>query len=232
MIQLNLLPDVKLKYIKAQRQRRLVTTIALVTSAVSLGLLILLLGISGLQRKHLADLSRDIAKESKQLQGKPEINKILTVQNQLQSLTALHSQKPAAYRLFGYLNQVTPEKVSISSLQVDYTTQTMTITGSADALSSVNKYVDTLKFTTFTGDNVSSATKAFSNVVLQTFSLTSGAQDGKPATYTITLAYDKAIFDNTQQVKLTVPSLTTTRVQLERPSDLFEAAPPRTGGTQ
>jgi Tfp pilus assembly protein PilN len=223
MIQLNLLPDIKLEYIKAQHARRLVTTIAVLVTVAAITLLAVLLGANGLQNKHIDDLSRDIDSSSRKLQNQPQIGRILTVQNQLQSLTQLHSEKPAASRLFDYLNQLTPVNVAISNLTVDFTAQTFTITGSADALSNVNKYVDTLKFTTYSVNTTKE--KAFDNVVLSTFGLAADAKDNKPASYTITLAYNKAIFDITQDIKLNVPSQVTTRSELEKPADLFQAAP-------
>lgn len=218
MIQLNLLPDVKLAYIKAQRSRRLVTTTAVVVSIGAVAILLLLLVSSGLQNKHLKDLTADISRQTAQLQKQPQISRILTVQNQLSSLTALHAAKPAAARLFTYLNQVTPSQVAINDFKMDFTKQAVTITGSADALSSVNKYVNTLKSATYTTDAASGTTNAFSNVVLSSFAINSGAQNGKPATYTLTLAYDKNLFDITQDIKLVVPEQVS-----NRPGDLFQA---------
>ena len=153
MIQLNLLPDVKLEYIKAQRSRRLVFSVSVLVTIASVALLLLLLSVEGLQKKHLSDLNNDISSETSKLQNEPQINKILTVQNQLESLTALHAGKPAATRLFDYLNQVTPANVNITDFSIDFTKQTTTVTGTSDSLSSVNKYVDTLKFTTYTTDS-------------------------------------------------------------------------------
>jgi hypothetical protein len=225
MIQLNLLPDVKLEYIKAQRARRLVLTVSVLVGAVAIALLALLLSVDGLQKKHLSDLNRDIGSESSKLQGEPQISKILTVQNQLGSLTALHAGKPAASRLFDYLNEVTPVQVSISDFSIDFTKQTSTITGTADALSSINKYVDTLKYTTYSGGSQSGNSPAFSNVVLSSFGLNSGSKDNsQAANYTITLSYDKNVFDITQKITLTVPNPITTRNGLQQPTDLFKAS--------
>jgi hypothetical protein len=190
-------------------------------------LLVLLLSVDLAQKKHLSDLSKDINKESTTLQNKPQISRILTVQNQLESLTTLHNGKPAASRLFDtYLNEVTPATVSISTFHIDFAGQTATITGNANALSTINQYVDTLKFTTYTSDTVKQPTSAFSNVVLGSFGLTTGAKDAnQAANYSITLAYDKNIFDLTQKVALSVPHLVTTRSELDQPGDLFKAAP-------
>lgn len=225
MIQLNLLPDVKQEYIKAEQSRRLVLTVSVIVAAVSIGLLVLLFSAERLQQKHISDLTKDIKSRSAELKSKPEITKILTVQNQLNSLTALHDGKPAASRLFSYLNQVTPTQVDISTFSIDFAQKTVTITGAADDLSSVNKYVDTLKYTTYTTDQSSSNTKAFSDVVLTSFGIAATKDGSRPATYTVTLAYDENIFDTTQKTLLVVPSLTTTRASVDNPQDLFKAAP-------
>lgn len=229
MIQLNLLPDVKLQYVKAQRQQRLVTTIAVLVSLAAIVLLLLLLATDGLQKKHLSDLTRDISNGNSQLQNEPQIDKILTVQNQLSSLTGptgLYTTEPAAARLFTYLNEVTPVQISITDFNIDFTQYTATITGTADSLSSVNLYVDTLKTTTYTSGTNTSALPAFSNVVLSSFGLGSSATDpSQAANYTITLSYDKNIFDITQKINLTVPSTTTTRNTTPQSTDLFKQAP-------
>jgi len=235
MIQLNLLPEVKLLYLKAQRQRRLVMSLSIITAGSAIGLLLLLLSINGLQKKHMSDLTKDIKRANSQLAGKTDINKILTVQNQLGSLTPLHDQKPAAARVFDYLNETTPASVSITTFILDFTQNTATITGTSDTLSNVNKYVDTLKFVTFTTEDKDKPQPAFGDVVLSSFGLNTGAGDvSQAASFTITLTYDKTIFDITEKVDLTVPSTTTTRSQVNQPSDLFKPTPtvPAAGGAR
>jgi len=230
MIQLNLLPDVKQQYINAQRQRRLITSISLLVMAVAVALLVILFAYNLAQKKHLTDLSRDISNKSVTLEKQPNINTVLTVQNQLESLTTLHAAKPAASNLFStYLTQITPASVNISSFHIDFTTVSGTITGTADTLSSVNQYVDTLKKTTYiTGDN-GTAEPAFSDVVLTSFGLNSSSQQlGQAASYTISFAYDRTIFDITQsKITLSVPQITT-RADVNQPAALFKAAPKTT----
>jgi uncharacterized membrane protein YciS (DUF1049 family) len=218
MIQFNLLPDVKLQYLKARRTRRLVTSASTVAIIAALAVLVLLLGtVYVFQKKNLSDLNRDIKNYSSQLEGTPDLNKILTVQNQLNVLTSLHDQKPVASRLFGYLTQLTPTDATISKLDVDYTQNTMSITGSAKALDVVNTYADTLKFTTYTKDGSNASTNAFTNVVLSQFS-----RNSQGASYTITANFDPVIFNNANTVKLTVPNIISTRSAVEQPSDLFK----------
>jgi uncharacterized membrane protein len=207
-----------------------VLSVAILISAASVVLLVLLLGVDGLQKKHLDDLNRDISSETSVLQNKPNINGILTVQNQLESLTALHNGKPAAARVFTYLNEVTPAAVAISNFTMDFTQDTMSITGTADTLTSVNQYVDTLKLTDFTSGSSSVKTKAFSNVVLSSFGYDSNPTNpSTAATFTITLSYNKTIFDITQSISLNVPTVTT-RAQLQGPSDLFTSGDSTSSG--
>ncbi len=223
MIQFNLLPDVKLEYIKAQRVRSIVLSVSIILSIAAIAMLLVLLSIVGLQKKHLNDVKRDVATETTTLQNKPNIGTILTVQNQLESLTALHNGKPAADRLFNYLNELTPASVSITNMSFDFTEYSVTITGTSDALSDVNQFVDTLKLTNFTSNENSTQSSAFSDVVLTDFGLNTSAQNpADEANYTITFDYNKSIFDNTQTIKLEVPTVTT-RAQLQNPTDLFQA---------
>lgn len=234
MIQLNLLPDVKLLYIKAQKQRRLVIGVSVIVTGAAIAILLLMLSVNGLQKKHINDLTKDISKENSQLENKPDIDKVLTVQNQLQSLTALHDTKPSAARIFDFLNQVTPASVSITTFAIDFTQDTATITGTSDSLSNVNKYVDTLKLVTYTTPDNNKPAPAFSNVVLSSFGLSTGTGDAsQAASFTISMNYDKTIFDTTQKVTLTVPKTVATRAQVTQPSDLFKAKPaaPATGGS-
>lgn len=213
MVQFNLLPDVKIEYIKAQRTRRMVMSVSILASAVALGIfLILLLTVAVWQRKTISDLSGDIKAESSKLQNTPSLNKILTIQSQLGSLDQLHSQKPAAERAFGFLSQVTPSEASISDYNVDFTAGTMTISGSAGNLDTINTFTDGLKFTKYSVGDSDEKKNAFSEVVLTTFSRTANA-----ATYTIDLKFDPVIFSNTEQVTLSVPNMVTTRSIIEKP---------------
>lgn len=222
MIQFNLLPDVKLNYIRARQRKRLITVIATTLMGLSLTVLLLLfIVVIGVQRRHLQALSKDIDTDVKKLQNTPNLDKILTVQNQLMSLRGLHDDKPVGSRLFTYLGQVTTAQLSIARLEVNFEQKTMKFTGSSTLASDINTFVDTLKFTTFVTDETSTeeGTKAFSNVVLSSYSLTDTG-----ANYIVDLVYDEAIFDSEHQnLKLVVPNTITTRSETEKP--LFQPVP-------
>jgi Tfp pilus assembly protein PilN len=217
MIQFNLLPDIKIQYLKAQRQKHLVVLISTIATIAAITLLVfLVLLVQVAQKKNLSDLNKDIKSSSSELQNTKDINKILTVQNQLKSLSGLHDQKPVASRLFGYLSQVTPTKATISKLDVDFQKNTIVINGSADGLKTINTYVDTLKLTTYTAASSSASKSAFSNVVLSSF-----GRDNKGATYTISIGFDPAIFSGGSAVTLTVPQIANTHA-LDSSTALFQ----------
>jgi Tfp pilus assembly protein PilN len=225
MIQFNLLPDVKLEYIRARRTERLVITISILVSAVALFIfLFLIFSVDVFQKKNMSDLSKDIKKYSSQLQSTPDLNKILTIQNQLGSLPGLHDQKYATSRTFAFIQQLTPANATLSDLKTDFTQNTLTFTGQAPSLDVVNTFADTLKFTKYTTSADSSGDKrAFSNVVLSTFSRTSAV-----ATFTITVNFDPPIFSNADDVTLTVPHIYSTRSEVAQPTDIFKQAPTTT----
>jgi hypothetical protein len=221
MIQFNLLPDIKIQYLKANRQKQVVLLVSVIATAASIVFLVVMgVIVFGLQKKSIKDLSADIKTSSAELQNTPDLTKILTVQNQLKSLPSLHDNKPVANRLFGYISQSTPSNASLSRVNVDFVKHTMTLTGSADSLNTVNTFTDTLKFTTYhTETNSKTEVQAFTDVVLSNF-----GRDSKSATYNITLTFDPVIFSELENVTLTIPSIVTTRSEIEQPQALFKKA--------
>jgi Tfp pilus assembly protein PilN len=218
-IQFNLLPDIKIEYLKARRQQHLVVLGAVAAAIVSITVFVLLLSVVyGLQKKNLNDLNTDIKSASNELQDTKDLNKILTVQNQLTALPGLHDKKIASSRLYSYLAQVTPNGSSITKLNADFEANTMTIAGTSSDLATVNKFADSLKFTKFTTKTQKTEKNAFSEVVLTNFSVTT-----KDVTYTIDMKFDPAIFATTQDVQLTVPQITSTRSEVDKPAALFQA---------
>ncbi len=189
IIQFNLLPDIKIEYLKANRQKHFVVLASVVVIIASVTALIVLSAIVFVvQKKSLSDLSSDIKTSSSELQGTKDLTKILTVQNQLKSLSGLHDKKPVVTRLFDYLGQSTPKQAVNSRIMADYTLNSMIITGNADTLGSVNTYIDTLKGTTYHTQNTDEEVRAFSDVVLASF-----GRDNKSASYSITLKFDPLI---------------------------------------
>lgn len=232
MAQLNLLPDVKLQYVRAQKRKQAVITISVLASTAFLAIFIaLLLFVRVAQKQHMSAVDKDITTAEAQLRETQDLDKILTIQNQLASLPALHDDKQISSRLFDYLNQLTPSDATISDVVLDFEAGTLTISGNADTLRTVNKFVDTLKFTKYNvSGEASQEGDAFTNVVLVNFSiLDSGSAAGKGETsYEIQANYEPAIFANSapntqgrSPVSLTVPNIISTRSATETPKELF-----------
>lgn len=233
MAQLNLLPDVKLQYIKARRQKRLVIGSSIIVSAVFFVIFAgLLFYVRFSQKNYMSDLTKDITAATSQLKQKQDLDKILTVQNQLNSLPALHDQKAISSRLFDYLGQLTPNAATISDVELDMALSTLNIKGNADSLGTVNKFADTLKFTDYesSGDSPASG-KAFSNVVLASFQVAEGEKKGQSIRYELTFSFDPALFSNikgiaegqsqNEAVKLKIPNIISTRSEIQKPGSLF-----------
>jgi ABC-type lipoprotein release transport system permease subunit len=240
MIQINLLPDVKLEYLRARSMKHLVVAASFLIIAVSLSILFILFSyVQGIQRLDIRNLNADIAANTEELSKVEDLDKILTIQNQLNNLTPLHEQKVVASRLQDYVSSVTPSQVTFSELDVNYEEFTIKMIGKADNLRQVNQFIDTMKFTTYIAQTagvdaenesvepVAESGDAFLNVRMAEFNR---SEDG--ATFQIQLEYNPIIFDILFDVELFVPDIITTRSVVERPQTLFQPNPGENGGNQ
>ena len=227
-VQFNLLPSVKLDYIRATTTRNRVTQLAIVVSAASLALLlVMVVFVEAIQKKQLSDAAGQITSTTNTIQSQPEITKILTVQNQLTTLVTLHSQKHITSRLFDYLVQLTPATVNLSRLSIDNSKNTIAIDGTADSAASVNQFADTLKFTQFTIGKDTTTHPAFSSVVVSNFNISTSN-----VSYSLSLNFDPDLFSNNLKDSsgtlaaptLVVPNQTTTRSALSDPNSLFKGS--------
>ena len=192
MIQFNLLPDVKKEYVKAKRLKRMIMSASVLASAGAIGVTVLMFTfVHVAQKKNISDLGKDIQKVTSDIKATPNLDSILTVQNQLSLLPQLHESKPLTSRLFDYISFVSPQTVRVSSVELDTKLSTMSVSGSADSIATVNKFVDNLKAVQYAAAGSNDTLPTFSNVVTQ---ITGSNQS---AEYRITMAYDPSIYDNT-----------------------------------
>jgi Tfp pilus assembly protein PilN len=237
-LQFNLLPDVKQEYLKTERTKKTVIMVAFAASAVSLFLLLLMMtNVYVINKKKLNDADKDVKKYSDQLKAIPNLDRVLTVQNQLKSVASLHQSKHVTSRLYTYLPQITPTNVCLGKVSLDLAGSSLILEGTTDTLKSVNTYVDTLKFTTYQLSGQETKTKAFPTVTESQFGLSQGGGvggqtttcAGKPAnaSYQLSVQFDPVLFSNSSKVTLTVPpGLSTTRSVLDDPNNaLFTGQP-------
>ncbi len=216
MIQLNLLPDVKQEYLKAKVNRRLIflgSMIVIIASVVWSSALFTYVSVA--QRKHISDLDKDVNVLTAQLQSVKDLERILTVQQQLESLPALHDKKPVIERLFRFMSQMTPKQVGLTRIAFTAEGSKIEIEGSAPSLADVNTFVDTIKFSTYTQKESTSEKRAFSKTDLKSVNKTDAG-----ATFVIQTEYDPTIFEfssyalDQDGVALIVRDITTTRSNL------------------
>lgn len=224
-VQFNLLPDVKQEYIKSQRIRNLVISLSVLIAAASLILfLILFFSVAVVQQKQLSDTEKNINSNTAKLKSIKGIEEALVIQNQLLTLSTLHKDKRISSRLFTYLPQITPDNVSITKLDLDYATNVMNISGTADTHNPVNAFIDTLKYTTYKIGSQDTAKQAFSAVVESNFGISSNN-----VSFSLTFQFDPKLFANNlvdssgkpAAPQLNVPSLSAIRQS---------SALPNTGG--
>lgn len=217
MIQVNLIPDVKAEFLKAQRTKRFVISISFLVCVVFIGLVVVMFLYANVwQQEHTKNLSEDIQKLSSEYQGAEDTAKIITIQKQLQALPGLHSEKPLISRLVTYLAVVTPaDVVEFRALEMDFATGQINISGSADTVTDVNVFANSLKNAEYViGEDEETKYKPFDNVILDTISST---EDG--AIFEVVLTFDPAIFINHDDINLYVPKIDSTSSEVERPKN-------------
>lgn len=125
MISLNLLPDVKKDLLRVRRERNLVVSISVVVVGASIGVLLLLSGTLGVLIGAKALMENSIKNDEqtiKQAQKKKQLDKYITIQNQLKQIGKLKSDQQVYSRLMDYLTQLNPaapNNVQISSVKIE-----------------------------------------------------------------------------------------------------------------
>lgn len=136
MIQVNLVPDVKLELVSAQRHRNVVISFAIISIIASAVVLLVLGLVIGGQVWRDNSLSNQITKKDNEFQSIEDIEKTVTIQNQLTSIQSTHEQKLMSSRIFDLLAEAsakgTDNSVTMNSFAIDTSTQTITLLAQTD----------------------------------------------------------------------------------------------------
>jgi len=170
----------------------------------SIGIVVVLFSVQIAQKTHIKDLTSDISSETSKIQSIEGLNEILTVQNQLTLLPGLHENKQKTSRLFDYVMFVSPTGVKVQSMSFDAESGIIVLQGGTDKISTVNKFVDNIKATTYTTQNDSDGEglPAFSQVSTQL------SGDNVDASFRIQVTFDPLIFANTMDVVMKLENQT------------------------
>lgn len=232
MISLNLLPDVKLEYIRTQRTKARVISIAILVTIISIGLVVLVAGwVYGAQTIQKNVLTGQIKDRNKELQALPDIDKYLTIQNQLSHLSQLHAGKNDFSRLLDFLPKLTPadtRAVSLTSLDVKNGElgNVITMQGEAKDYTALNTFRDTLLNAqlVYTVEGVKQEEKLFETVVVSSSSLDSGTGGARVVSFTIDTTYNPTAFVvSTKSAAVQVPNISTTESTRAAP-DVFKSS--------
>lgn len=216
MIQLNLLPDIKKEFLRAEKTRNLVIGFSILATIIAVGVTVFLaFFVYIVQGAYSGFLSSDIQKHYKELQGQTDINKYLTIQNQSAKLDALHDSKYLYSRGFDYLRQLNPSNPNSATLTAAaFTKETneATLEGNTANFETLNAYKTTLEnaqlnYKDADGKNIS--INMFDSVSLVTAVVTDMQNRGSQATFKIVAVYNKAVFDPAiKNATLSVPQKT------------------------
>jgi cytoskeletal protein RodZ len=231
MIQLNLLPDLKKEFIKSQKTKGLVISTSILVTIGAIGLSALLfVYVTFLQQIQINLATDDINHKESQLKAINDIDKYLTIQNQLATLPDLHSTKGSYSRLFdflGLLNPSAPSNMNLTNLQLTASSRTLTLTGTTGTFETLNVFVDTLKNAQISykklGQGETLNEKMFGQVFVQNSGLAHVGSKNL-VSFVVKVVYNPSIFDvQNTDIAATVPHITTTQsvTQSPQPGQLF-----------
>lgn len=162
MIEINLLPNVKRELLKTRAMRNRVISISFLMGGASIAAVVVLALILGSQIAAEAIQSGVIKDRNDKLMAVEDLNKVVTIQNQLTKINEQHSGKKINSRIFDVVtavNPVAPNNVSFSDIKVNPESKTITLEGSAvngySALETLKKTILNTKVQTTDGDKSS-----------------------------------------------------------------------------
>ena len=232
MIEVNLIPDVKKEYLRAQRVRNMVISVSMLVAAVSAGVVVVLgLGLGSMQFAS-GQADNSIKNKYKELSDKPDVNDLLTIQNQLTQIDSISSNKGVNSRIFDVLSAVNPQapnNVAMSTVRHNAAEKTITIEGSAaggfNAVDALKKTILNTKLK-YTKDSESSDTPLSSSVTISNTAYTEDSGGEKKLTFTLSFVYPEELLSN--KIKSLVSasptgSVDATDSKTHVPDSLFEA---------
>ncbi len=134
--EINLVPEVKMQMIKAQKVRNLVLFICILVSSIAAGAVVILFSVKSGQDIAMASQDRKILQLSDKLEEYTELDDLLTIQEQLEGISAIGQKKTVLSRVFGAMTVMLPaggDSVKLSELRVNVETSSINIEGVADA---------------------------------------------------------------------------------------------------
>ena len=200
MIEINLVPDVKQEYIRAKRVRSFVISTAVIVGLSSVAVVVLLAVYAFLGqavRKNFADAA--IKDNNSKLMKVSDLEKTLTIQNQLTKLSELHDGENITSRFFDMLaiiNPSAPNQVSFSDARVSSDEQIVRLEGQAvngySAADVLKKTILATMFSYRNSDGKTTSVPLAQNVSMSELSYGEDSNGKKVLRFTLTFEYNEA----------------------------------------
>lgn len=213
MIEINLIPDVKQEFIRAQKVRNTAITFSVLIGMAAGGVVVVLALILGAQSLHESIVRQEIKKQYNTLSSVENIDNVLTIQHQLSKISTMHNNKSMDSRIFDVIaaiNPPAPNDAKISNVRIDPSKSLLTIEGSA-----VNGYAatETLRKTILNtqmesvDDGKTVTIPLTSEVSIGETSYGESSDGGRVLRFVISFVYPDGMFDNTiQSFRIVTPT--------------------------
>lgn len=202
MIEINLIPDVKLELIKAQKVRSTVITGAIIVGIASVSVVALLGAyVFGVQAVRNSYDDGKIREGSEKLSSVKDLSKMLTIQNQLNQIQGLNDGKKIDSRIFDVLVAIIPPEpnnIDFSDLTINASESTIVINGQASksyaALETFKKTISGAKIKYTDANNTKQEVPLVSEVSATDTSYGEDSSGQKVLKFKIKMKYDEALF--------------------------------------
>jgi Tfp pilus assembly protein PilN len=142
-VAINLLPDIRQARLRSEHTRRLVTLLGALVCAIAVGIVIILLLLTGAQKLQLMSLNGQIQSRTAEVNNVANLTQALTAQQALTTLPSLYGQRTFYSSFLANISKLTPTDVFVSSLATD-ATGLMTLSGTGSSAASVDKFFQAL----------------------------------------------------------------------------------------
>jgi hypothetical protein len=205
VISINLVPNIKQELLRAQSQRTSVISMAITIGIVIIGIVVALGVIVGAQILYSSQLDDTIKTEGAELLSTPDLTNMLTIQNQLQKIDEIDTEKSIDSRLFDILvatNPSEPNTINISGVTLNPTDKVIIITGqTTSGYSALEVFTKTITATkvTYSQEDRNTEVNLTDNVTIDQQGFGENAEGQRVLTFTLSFTYPVEIFAGTSK---------------------------------
>ncbi len=205
MIEINLIPDVKQDFLRAQRTRNVAISVAILVGIIAVAAVAILGTILVGQKITSGVLDGSIKKKYSEISSEKDLSNLLTIQNQLAKVSDQNTNRSMNSRVFDVLSGVnpkSPDNVVFSNVEVNPEDKTIKLDGSAEnsyaAAEALKKTILNTKFAYRTkgDDGQEQRVPLTDEVTVFNTSYGEDASGKKMLRFTLSFIYPDSLFKN------------------------------------